>query len=52
MKKKILVLGSHGQIGYHLCNFLKKKKYFVEKFDIEDHKKYDLRKSNLLLEKK
>ena len=52
MKKKILVLGSHGQIGYHLCNFLKKKKYFVKKFDIEDHKKYDLRKSNLLLEKK
>lgn len=52
MKKKILVLGSHGQIGYHLCNFLKEKKYFVEKFDIEDHKKYDLRKSNLLLEKK
>jgi nucleoside-diphosphate-sugar epimerase len=52
MIKKILVLGSNGQIGYHLCNFLKEEKYFVEKFDIEDHKKYDLRKSNLLLEKK
>jgi nucleoside-diphosphate-sugar epimerase len=32
--------------------FFKKKNYFIEKFDIEDHKKYDLRKNNLLLEKK
>ena len=52
MKKKILVLGSSGQIGLHLCNYLKNKKYFVEKFDICEGKKFDLRKyNNVLLEK-
>ena len=44
MKKKILVLGSSGQIGLHFCNYLKKKNYIVKKFDIIDGKKFDLRK--------
>ena len=52
MKKKILVLGSSGQIGLHLCNYLKNKKYLVEKFDLCEGKKFDLRKkNNTLLEK-
>ena len=52
MKKKILVLGSSGQIGLHLCNYLKNKKYLVKKFDICEGKKFDLRKyNNDLLEK-
>jgi nucleoside-diphosphate-sugar epimerase len=35
MKKKILILGSEGQIGGHLVEFLKdKKKYEIIKFDI------------------
>ncbi len=51
MKKNILVLGSSGQIGYHLCQYLKKKKYKVFRFDIMDGKKYDLRiNKNQLLE--
>ena len=52
MKKKILILGSSGQIGLHLCNYLENKKYLVEKFDISEGKKFDLRKyNNILLEK-
>ena len=52
MKKKILVLGSSGQIGLHLCNYLKNKKYLVQRFDLCDGTKYDLRKqNNILLEK-
>ena len=52
MKKKILVLGSSGQIGLHLCNYLKNKKYLVKKFDLCEGKKFDLRKyNNDLLEK-
>ena len=46
MKKKILVLGSSGQIGHNLCEYLTKEKYKVLKFDILDGKKYDLRISN------
>jgi len=46
MKKNILVLGSSGQIGHHLCWYLKKKKHKVLKFDILDGKKYDLRTHN------
>ena len=35
MKKKILILGSEGQIGGHLVNFFKdKKNYQIIKFDI------------------
>ena len=52
MKKKILVLGSSGQIGLHLCEYLKKKNYHVIKFDINDGKKFDLRKCNNFLLKK
>ena len=40
MKKNILVLGSSGQIGHHLCWYLKKEKYNVLEFDILDGKKY------------
>ena len=49
MKKKILVLGSSGQIGLHLCQYLQKKKYNIKKFDICDGKKFDLRKNNNFL---
>lgn len=44
MKKKILILGSAGQIGSHLTNFLRKKKYTVSEFDIENTANQDLRK--------
>ena len=44
MKKKILILGSSGQIGSHLEEFLSKKKnYQVLKFDIVLGKPFDLR---------
>ena len=47
MKKKILILGSEGQIGKHLVNYFKiKNNYEVIKFDIISGKKYDLRKVN------
>ena len=41
--KKILILGSEGQIGSHLKKFLKKKKYNVLEFDLVRSKKEDLR---------
>ena len=44
--KKILILGSSGQIGFHLQEYLSKKKYKVFKFDIVDGKSNDLRKKN------
>jgi len=44
--KNVLILGSSGQIGSHLVNFLKKKKYNVSEFDIERNKKEDLRLHN------
>ena len=44
MKKKILILGSEGQIGGHLKEFFKNKKgYEVIKFDIILGKSFDLR---------
>ena len=44
MKKKILILGSEGQIGGHLVKFFEKKKnYEVLKFDIILGKKFDIR---------
>ena len=47
MKKKILILGSSGQIGSHLEDFLKKKKkYQVFKFDILLGNSFDLRNFN------
>ena len=53
MKKNILILGSEGQIGGHLQDYLKlKKKYNVIKFDLILGKKFDLRNfNNHLLEK-
>ena len=52
-KKNILILGSEGQIGGHLYDFLKRKKKFnITKFDLILGKKFDLRNSNnSLLEK-
>jgi len=44
--KKILILGSHGQIGSHLLNFLKKKNYKVYEFDLVNNKSEDLRINN------
>ena len=41
--KKILILGSEGQIGSHLKKFLKEKKYNVSEFDLVRSKKEDLR---------
>ena len=52
MKKKILILGSSGQIGSHLEKYLHRKKYKVIKFDILMGKSYDLRDfKNTKLEK-
>ena len=42
--KKILILGSSGQIGFHLKEYLGKKNYKVFNFDIVDGKSNDLRK--------
>ena len=41
--KKILILGSRGQIGSHLLNFLKKKNYKVYEFDLVNNNSEDLR---------
>jgi len=41
--KKILILGSEGQVGSHLTTFLKKKKYNVYEFDIVRSSREDLR---------
>jgi nucleoside-diphosphate-sugar epimerase len=47
MKKKILILGSDGQIGGHLVDFFKdKKKFKILKFDIASGKSFDLRNFN------
>ena len=43
MKKKILILGSEGQIGNHLKYFLIKRKYKVFEFDLIRSKNEDLR---------
>ena len=52
MKKKILILGSSGQIGTHLKDFLSQKKNFqVISFDIVMGKSFDLRNfKNIKLE--
>jgi len=42
--KKILVLGSEGQIGKHLCYFLKQNNYKVYEADLAKSNLYDLRK--------
>lgn len=50
--KKILILGSSGQVGSHLKNFLIKKNYTVLEFDIVNSYKQDLRiQENIYLEK-
>ena len=47
MKKKILILGSKGQIGSHLVDFLKKKKNFkIIEFDLVQGNKFDIRNFN------
>lgn len=43
MKKKILILGSSGQIGSYLYSFLKKRNFSPIKFDILNSKSEDLR---------
>ena len=44
MKKKILILGSEGQVGAHLKDFLRRNNYSVLEFDIAKSKYEDLRK--------
>ena len=51
-KKRILVLGSSGQIGEYLCNYLEEKNYNVVKYDLRASPKQDLRKENNLQLKK
>ena len=52
-KKKILILGSEGQIGGHLVDYLKiKKRFEIIKFDLVLGKKFDLRNFNNKLLKK
>ena len=46
MKKKILILGSEGQVGLHLKSYLKSKNYNVMGFDIVEKNNQDLRKYN------
>jgi nucleoside-diphosphate-sugar epimerase len=50
--KKILILGSQGQIGNHLLTYLRNKNYTIYEFDIINSKKQDLRvKNNKVLKK-
>ena len=53
MKKKVLILGSEGQIGAHLVDFFKNKKNFqIIKHDIIINNSFDLRDDkNLKIEK-
>ena len=53
MKKKILILGSEGQIGGHLVDFFKKKKnYQIIRHDIVLNNSFDLRNiKNLKVER-
>jgi len=52
-KKKILILGSEGQIGGHLVDYLKiKKRFEIIKFDLVLGQKFDLRNFNNKLLKK
>jgi nucleoside-diphosphate-sugar epimerase len=43
---KILILGSKGQIGEHLFQYLKKRNYQVSGLDIVNSKFEDLRNKN------
>ena len=53
MKKKVLILGSEGQIGGHLVDFFKNKKnYQINRHDIVLNRSFDLRDSkNLRIER-
>jgi len=42
----VLVLGSSGQVGAYLCDYLKSHGHSVKKFDIVNDEKQDLRISN------
>jgi nucleoside-diphosphate-sugar epimerase len=46
MKKKILILGSEGQIGSYLSLYLKQKGHNVFGYDIVNSNKQDLRLKN------
>jgi nucleoside-diphosphate-sugar epimerase len=46
--KKILVLGSAGQIGHPLCESLRKLNYEVVEFDIFNNSLEDLREKDVL----
>jgi nucleoside-diphosphate-sugar epimerase len=49
---KYLILGSAGQIGSHLCNFLRRQGDFAIEYDLVNSPEQDLRKpSKMLLEK-
>lgn len=49
--KKILILGSEGQIGKPLCKYLENKGHDVIGIDILNGKKHDLRKKNSFITK-
>ena len=53
MKKKVLILGSEGQIGGHLVDFFKhKRNYHIIRHDIVLNNSFDLRDyKNLKLER-
>ena len=42
--KRILILGSSGQIGAYLTEYFKKKDYDVREFDIVNGEDQDIRK--------
>lgn len=46
---KYLVLGSSGQIGKPLSDFLSEKDHYVSRFDIENNLTQDLRRDNVIL---
>jgi nucleoside-diphosphate-sugar epimerase len=46
MLKKILILGSSGQIGQHLCSYLTEKKFTILRADVINSKNQDLRNQN------
>ena len=45
---RILVLGSSGQIGASLVDYLKKKNHTVIEFDIENNNSQDLRVNDVI----
>ena len=49
MSKKILILGSAGQIGSYLLEYLRKKNFITYEFDIVNNKNQDLRIHNNII---